>query len=360
MVSDNTNIQPPISDLDIAQLRQNARLSITSEYEQMPEVIKIGEAVAGTLGNFSAAIGKAKSKKTFNCSAIVASALTNNSVLGYTSCFPIDKRKILYVDTEQGVSHCQKVLNRIYRLAGLSLDQDSEYIEFLALRKYTPEVRIRVIDEAIRETAGLGLVIIDGIRDLVYDINNSTEATNTISLLMQWTDEFQIHIHVILHQNKGDDNARGHIGTELINKAETVLQIERDKDDNNVSRVEALFIRDKDFQPFAFRINDEILPELVEGYTFDKKVGRPKKENLDPYLEIPVNVHVMAVEIVFKEENKEYGYKELQASLKAAYAELNFQIGDSKVVKIITSMSNKRILIKNERGKTILNPLRHW
>ena len=27
-------------------------------------------------------------------------------------------------------------------------------------------------------------------------------------------DDRQIHIHTILHQNKGDENARGHIGTE--------------------------------------------------------------------------------------------------------------------------------------------------
>jgi hypothetical protein len=35
-----------------------------------------------------------------------------------------------------------------------------------------------------------------------------------------------IHIHTILHQNKADENARGHIGTELNNKAETVLEYE--------------------------------------------------------------------------------------------------------------------------------------
>ena len=36
--------------------------------------------VVGTLGNFSASIGKAKSKKTFNVSAIVAAALKNGTV----------------------------------------------------------------------------------------------------------------------------------------------------------------------------------------------------------------------------------------------------------------------------------------
>ena len=44
---------------------------------------------------------------------------------------------------------------------------------------------------------------------MVYDINSPGESTRIISKLMQWTDDRQIHIHTILHQNKGDENARG-------------------------------------------------------------------------------------------------------------------------------------------------------
>ena len=49
-------------------------------------------SVIGTLGNFSASIGKAKSKKTFNVSAIVAAALKNGTVLNYTAELPENKR----------------------------------------------------------------------------------------------------------------------------------------------------------------------------------------------------------------------------------------------------------------------------
>ena len=43
----------------------------------------------------------------------------------------------------------------------------------------------------------------------------------------------------MLHLNKGDDNTRGHIGTELNNKAETVLQITKSTQDGNISEVKA-------------------------------------------------------------------------------------------------------------------------
>lgn len=117
---------------------------------------------------------------------------------------------------------------------------------------------------------------------------------------MQWTDEKQIHLHTILHQNKADDNAHGHIGTELNNKSETVMQVEKDKTDNNICVVEAVHIRSMDFTPFAFRINDDALPELVSDYKpTESKVGRPAKEPFDPYRDIAEATHHMALEVAF-------------------------------------------------------------
>lgn len=263
---------------------QASRLSIGMKCEKAPEILKANGTVVGTLGNFSASIGKAKSKKTFNVSAIVAAALKNGTVLLYSAELPKDKRKILYVDTEQSPYHCLKVMERILRMAGLPTDRDSEHLEFLALRKYTPKERIAAVEQAIYNTPELGLVVIDGIRDMVYDINSPGESTKVISLLMTWTGERNIHIHTILHQNKGDENARGHIGTELSNKAETVLQVEKDEKNPGVSTVKTAHIRAVDFEPFAFRINGEALPELLEDYQFkDKDETKGNRGKFDPY-----------------------------------------------------------------------------
>ena len=134
------------------------------------ETVEIQGSVIGTLGNFSASIGKAKSKKTFNVSAIVAAALKNGTVLRYAAELPPDKRKILYVDTEQSPYHCLKVARRILRMAGLPTNQNHENLEFLALRKYTPEERIEIVRQAIYRTDHIGLVVIDGLRDKVVSL----------------------------------------------------------------------------------------------------------------------------------------------------------------------------------------------
>ena len=142
---------------------------------------------------------------------------------------------------------------------GTATDRDSEHLEFLALRKYTPKERIAAVEQAIYNTPELGLVVIDGIRDMVYDINSPGESTRIISKLMQWTDDRQVHIHTILHQNKATRTQEAYRhGAEQ--QAETVLLVEKDKNDSDISRVSAMHIRAMDFEPFAFRINDRHFP----------------------------------------------------------------------------------------------------
>ena len=331
-------------------LWQSSRLDLSATYEKAPEMLKVQGSVIGTLGNFSASIGKAKSKKTFNVSAIVAAALKNGTVLRYAAELPPNKRKILYVDTEQSPYHCLKVARRILCMAGLPTNQNHENLEFLALRKYTPEERIEIVKQAIYRTEHIGLVVIDGIRDMVYDINSPSESTHVISLLMTWTDERQIHIHTILHQNKGDENARGHIGTELSNKAETVLLVEKDETDADISTVRAAHIRAMDFEAFAFRINEEAVPELLDDYNVKKKdSGRPKREKFDAYRDITEAQHRKALEAAFAGKEA-YGYQELADELREAYASVGVSLSGNKVVSLITTLKNKR-MIEQRHGK---------
>ena len=323
-------------------LWQASRLSLSKIYEKAPEILKVQGSVIGTLGNFSASIGKAKSKKTFNVSAIVAAALKNGTVLRYVAELPEEKRKILYVDTEQSHYHCLKVMKRILRLAGLPDDRDNEHLEFLALRKYTPEQRIRIVEQAIYNTPDIGLVIIDGIRDMVYDINSPGESTRIISKLMQWTDD------------------RGHIGTELNNKAETVLLVEKDKSNGDISNVSAMHIRAMDFEPFAFRINDNALPELIEGYRPEaKKPGRPEEEKFDPYRHISEQQHRIALEAAFGLK-EEYGYKDLETSLIKSYMSVGVKLNHQKAVSLITMLRNKRMIVQENGRKYTFKPDFHY
>ena len=348
-----------LSPEELAAYMAESTISVTSTYEHSPVVLMVDDTVIGTLGNFSASIGKAKSKKTFNVSAIVASALSGSTVLHYRSTFPENKRKILYIDTEQGRYHCQQVLKRILRLTDLPEYENPDNLIMLALRKFSPKLRLAIVEQAIGTIPDLGLVIIDGIRDFLYDINSPGESTDIISKFMQWTDDRQIHIHTVLHQNKNDEHARGHIGTELNNKAETIMQIEVDKEDKTISVIEAVHIRDREFEPFAFRINEEALPELVEHYLHkEKKIGRPTKEPFDPYKEISESVHRAALDAAFANGNIG-SYDEYLKRLKEGYGLQNVKLGHNKAVKVATLLSDKQMVIKEGKDYAF-NPEYHY
>lgn len=339
---------------ELAVLWQSARLKVTDEYKVAPEILWVHGSSIGTLGNFSASTGKAKSKKTFNVSAIVAAALKNDEVLRYVAELPPSKRKILYVDTEQSPFHCQKVMKRILRLADLPADIHPADLEFLALRQYTPEERVGIIDHVINHMDGLGLVIIDGIRDLMYDINNPSEATILVNKLMQWTDQHQIHIHTVLHLNKGDDNTRGHIGTELNNKAETILQITKSDLDSDISEVKAMHIRDREFEPFAFRINEDALPELAEGYV----IAKPKAQKGFLYTELTEAQHREALTNALGDQLIR-GHQNLLDILQKGYVTVGFERGRNVILDLKKFLVYKRMIVKEGKGYKY-NPEFHY
>ena len=231
------------SDEELESYLSKGAIRASDEITVPPKILFVGDCTIATFGNFSASTGKAKSKKTFNISAMVAAAVTNSTVLNYRACLPEGKRTILYFD-----------------LSGLSLKKDDPRLMFWGLREYTPKLRIAVIDYALRKYEGVGLVIIDGLRDLMNDINNGKEATDVMTVLMAWTSVYDLHIHTVLHLNKNDNNPRGHIGTELENKAETVLIISKNLQNNSISEVRPMHMRDKEFTTFAFHIDDNRLP----------------------------------------------------------------------------------------------------
>jgi hypothetical protein len=305
-----------------------------------PKILFVGDCTIATFGNFSASTGKAKSKKTFNISAMVAAAVTNTTVLNYRACLPEGKRSILYFDTEQSKYHCHTVLERIYKLSGLSLQKDDPRLMFWGLREYTPKLRIAVIDYALRKYEGVGLVIIDGLRDLMYDINNGKEATDVMTVLMAWTSVYDLHIHTVLHLNKNDNNPRGHIGTELENKAETVLIISKNIQNNSISEVKPMHMRDKEFTTFAFHIDDNRLPVLDSSMSVT--VVKPREKSL---VSLDNEVHKEILCRLF-EEHAPSKYSELVELVSQAYEAAGYKRGMNGIKNLIKLLSSKGIIAK--------------
>ncbi len=342
----NRNMENAMEEHRLSDILCASQIRATDTYETPPQIIWIDNSTIATLGNFSASTGKAKSKKTFNVSAIVAASLAGKQVLNYRAHLPEGKQRILYVDTEQSRFHCHNVLARILRLAGLPTTSDSENLDFICLREYSPAIRISVIDYALRQKKDYGLVIIDGIRDLMLDINSTGESVEVINKMMEWSSKYDLHIHCVLHLNKGDNNVRGHIGTEMSNKAETVLVISKNNENPSVSEVHALHIREKEFKPFAFTVDENGLPVISEGHSFD---GKPKPKGRSGFTELSLEQHREALSAAFGDKPIK-GFENMLQALMASYEAIGFKRGRNVMVKLLLYLTdNLKLIVKRDK-----------
>ena len=198
--------------------------------------------------------------------------------------------RLLWYDTEQSDESTQDILrNRVMKLAADKHGQartdlfDAENNTYNSLSK--EEVRkspcqsdavfdvfnVRAVPwkerrDLLREAVTRckpDLVIVDGIRDLVNDINDGVLAQEVMEELMHLATQHNCCIVCVLHQNKSgeDHNLRGWIGTELMNKAFEV------------------------YRTMYFEVGDDGLPRQtavpVEGSSDSKNNGRERLQPLN-------------------------------------------------------------------------------
>ena len=303
-----------------------------------------GEAILGTLGDFGLIIGKAKSRKSFFISIAVSTALGNDAILNrFKSYLPPDKNEVIYFDTEQSKYYVQKAVKRICT----QVDQpEPKNLHAFYLRSLNPAERLQFIETEIYSNDKIGFVVIDGIKDLVTSINDESEATMITSKLLKWTEERNIYLLTVLHQNKSDNNARGHIGTELINKAQTVLSVTKAENDNEISIVEPLQCRDIEPEVFAFEINEFGIPTIAENFEIRTETNKNKFDviNLEDFKK-----YQLLTEVFSKGESFSYG--KLVEQLQIAYKnQFKNSIGINRTKLLITDCSNNDWL-KQEKDK---------
>ena len=164
--------------------------------------------------------GKAKSGKTFVCSILMALCF-RNEVLSLQRIEPT-RLHVLWYDTEQSDESTKDILcQRICQMTGIQQDQfPSEQFDVFNVRQKPVTERLPSLEVAVRYRKP-DLVILDGLRDLVSDINDGIIAQNVMERLMHLASEHHCAIVCVLHQNKSieDHNPRGWIGTELKHKA---------------------------------------------------------------------------------------------------------------------------------------------
>lgn len=248
----------------VEDMLKNYIVDVTKQLPDIEPLISINGSCICSRGNISAICGEAKSRKTFLTSALVASAMAIRAkcINNFKSVDSNLNLTCLWIDTEQGQPHVRKVIERISAMTGAKAGGllVEPRLTTLSLREESPAKRKEIFIDALFHYP-YDLVVIDGIADLQRNTNDLEESDALVAELMALSTRTNTHIICVLHTNPGSDKARGHLGSSLQRKAETVIYVHRSGDS---TIVEPQFCRNESFERFAFMVNEEGVPELCD------------------------------------------------------------------------------------------------
>lgn len=258
-----------VSNNDMAAMFEDSYISVEKAVERPQWKLSIiqgddfvGMEVLGVacFGDVVTVKGLQKSRKSAIVSCIGASALSGGNPIVNFSC-DIAGKRILYIDTEQAEYQAGLAIRRMYKQAGLPY-KDCDKISYHRIKKYTKHQKQRFIAYALEKVKNVGLVILDGIVDLCEDYNDNKVSSALVSYIERLADENNCLFINVLHNARSTGQARGHIGTELLNKSACLIDVKKaDEEEGNYSTVTFPDVRGK--APRGFDITHSEQGELI-------------------------------------------------------------------------------------------------
>lgn len=321
------------------------RILPTDEIPKPDVVLSVNGKIIATRKNIFGITGKAKVGKSFLMRLINAAALQKGEFGVLSSFMPKGKDKIIYIDTEQSNYHVSLALKGIKDMVP---DGRIDNLMMYALDAVKTDDRMTYTEFLINNTPDVGMVIIDGIADLVKTVNDEIIACDTADTLRRWATINDIAIGYVLHQNPSDNaKMRGHLGTVLMNKSETVIQISSSKENESVKLVETTQTRNAKPDNWSFEIIDGT-PVIMDECYKETKPGRK------PVMILTDIERYSILNVVYAETPKSEGISPtiLKESIYDVYVGKYGQVGETKIKEFINYCKEKKWLVQPDGAKT--------
>lgn len=187
---------------------------------------------------------------------------------------------VVWFDTEQSDTEVQYFQNNVIAMSGLTDDEEiKDRYHVFKIRPYDEEQRLQIVDRMLTAPNiidNIGLIVLDGLADLIYNVNEIEASKKLVTRLTYWADHLKVPLILALHTNKDGKDATGALGGFVNKKASYTIKCEPEYE-NGPSQVRPYFTRNgQNFTPFLIS-NDEdtgrpILHE--EDITFDHGESR--------------------------------------------------------------------------------------
>jgi len=188
-----------------------------------------------TPGNLTAISATVKSGKSSWVGAMIAAAVTEDpddvDCLSLVAS-PSDGAAIIHFDTEQSpYDHHNLVHTAVKRSSRQTTPPEvRSYCVTGWSNKDIRAVLSLEMARAAKECGSVHSVVLDGIGDMVANVNDPEECNAFVAELHALAIEFNCPIIGVIHVNPGSEKTRGHLGSQFERKAESNLRLEKQED----------------------------------------------------------------------------------------------------------------------------------
>lgn len=311
-------------------------------------VMRIEGKNIGSLQNFITVTGIQKSGKSRYIGAIAASAISRTEIFGISVRLPQDRPRVAYWDTEQSDFDFYRSMEAIKRLAGL--DALPANFDAFNVREDDPRIIQHLVARYLADNPDVGLLLIDGLLDLLNAFNDEIASKKLINDFKRWTKKGNLLAVLVLHKGKSSATTLGHLGAMADRAAQSVLSVEKNKDRSSFI-LKADYLRSSDdFTPIEIYFNKSATTWEQTFYNpeSDTKI---KRLQLKP-AEFDNDVHRQNLIRIFSADLT-LQYKDLVQGIKEIYA-----VGVNWAKDAVPHLMKEGLLFKTDKGYTTHNQAR--
>ena len=221
-----TQIEQTIFEIKDSILPSDKRIYFPNWDNSPPEqesIIKFNGTHLLSKGGLMCLCAKAGVGKSSLTEAFVSSHLNDKSDSLAVKVYLNPKRnKVLICDTERSAWESHKAWFKLMKRAKIKKGSNiDKKVIFANLKALSVDEKKDFVKNIMEENNDIGLIIFDGSSDFIYNTNDQVESNKFI----EWLNTFNPNIALIctIHTNPNDNKPRGHLGSELLRKCESVL-----------------------------------------------------------------------------------------------------------------------------------------
>jgi len=336
---------PSGNDASLLSRLEACRVHTGMELTKPAPFITVKDSTISTLGNITTFIGPSKAGKSALIQAGLAGCFNRDGfevdTLGM-NVTPSDGKLILHLDTEQSTYDHWRGIKAAVKRAGL--ESEPAYFQSFNITGYSGAESLELLNFALehygKQFGGVHSIWLDGPADFVSSVNDEQAVNSLLTHLQMTARHHSCPVILTLHFNPNSENkGRGHLGSALERKSESVLSVTKDADE--VSRYEPLkgLLRNAGgFPSFRFRYSES------KGYHESLSFELTRKERS----EMERSELVRDVASIFQGGSVSFTYSDLCKALVDHYV-----IKTDTAKRKIKSLLDAGILQKSDSSKPV-------